>query len=116
MEDLHAVIRNAEEKEILYGATIKKGDLPLSYLFYVEDAVFVGEWSQFNARNIVRILRCFYLISGHKINIQKSKLFSIGVDYVELENMARVVGCGVSKIPFNYLRLPVGCNMAKINA
>ena len=116
MEGLHSVIQKAEEKSLFHGATIGKGELPLSHLFYTDDAVFGGEWSQSNARNIVRILRCFYLISGLKINIQKSKLFGIGVDCMELENMSRVVGCGVSKIPFNYLDLPVGCNMAKIDA
>jgi len=65
--------------------------------FYADDAVFVGEWSQSNARNIVRIIRCFYLISGLKINIQKSKLFGVGVDYVELENMLEWWDAGFRK-------------------
>ena len=62
------------------------------------------------------MVRCFYLIYGLKINIQQSKLFGVRVDYVELKNMARVLGCGVSNMPFNYLGLPVGYNMAKNDA
>ncbi|GJY46656.1 RNA-directed DNA polymerase, eukaryota [Tanacetum coccineum] len=50
----------------------------LSHLFYADDAVFIGEWSHSNLKGIMNILRCFSLLSGMSINIQKSHL--LGVD------------------------------------
>ena len=103
------VIQKAEEKRLFHEATIGKGELPLSHLFYVDDAVFIGEWSQSNARNTIHILRCFYLIFGLKINIQKSKLIGIGVDCLELENMAGwwVVGFRKYRLITSVCRLEV---------
>nr|GFA76133.1 RNA-directed DNA polymerase, eukaryota [Tanacetum cinerariifolium] len=36
--------------------------LTLSYLFYADDAVFIGEWSQANLKGIMHILRCFSIL------------------------------------------------------
>nr|GEU67726.1 RNA-directed DNA polymerase, eukaryota [Tanacetum cinerariifolium] len=38
-----------------------------------------GEWSDTNLRGIINILKCFFLASGLKINIQKSQLLGVGV-------------------------------------
>ncbi|GKB74270.1 hypothetical protein Tco_0935682 [Tanacetum coccineum] len=44
----------------------------ISHLFYADDAMFIGEWSEQNLHNIVKVLNCFHLASGLKINIAKS--------------------------------------------
>ncbi|GKB23691.1 abscisic acid receptor PYL4-like protein [Tanacetum coccineum] len=38
--------------------------ITLSHLFYADDAVFIGEWSQANLKGIMHILQCFSLLSG----------------------------------------------------
>ncbi|GJX84670.1 hypothetical protein Tco_0335444 [Tanacetum coccineum] len=46
--------------------------------FIKDDAVFIGKWDKANVITIVNMLKCFYLASGLKINIQKSKIMGIG--------------------------------------
>nr|GEX76546.1 RNA-directed DNA polymerase, eukaryota [Tanacetum cinerariifolium] len=56
-----------------------QGSVILSHLFYADDAVFIGEWSDSNLDNMLRILNCFYLASGLRINVSKSQVLGIGV-------------------------------------
>lgn len=78
---------------------------------YADDVIFFGEWSWANAQNLISMLRCFYLISGLKINVHKSKVLGVGVSDDEVSQMAHIIGCGISKFPFKYLGVPVCCNM-----
>ncbi|GJT48765.1 RNA-directed DNA polymerase, eukaryota [Tanacetum coccineum] len=71
--------------------------LTLSHLFYTDDAVFIGTWDKANVITIVHMLNCFFLASGLKINIQKSKLISA----------ANIIGCNTFSTPFNYLGVKV---------
>ncbi|GJT62359.1 RNA-directed DNA polymerase, eukaryota [Tanacetum coccineum] len=50
-----------------------------------DDAVFVGEWNISNIKTIVRVLKCFFMASGLKINLSKSKLSGIGVSKKEVD-------------------------------
>nr|KAJ0218832.1 hypothetical protein LSAT_V11C300154990 [Lactuca sativa] len=86
----------------------------ISHLQYADDAIFLGSWSIQNAKNLVRILRCFELSSGLKVNITKSKLFEIGVREVELEYLSRSVNCSIGNLPFIYLGMPVGASMSRV--
>nr|GEY24170.1 RNA-directed DNA polymerase, eukaryota [Tanacetum cinerariifolium] len=56
-----------------------QGSMVISHLFYADDAVFIGECFDSNLDNIVKILKCFFLASGLKINIQKSQVLGVGV-------------------------------------
>ncbi|GJT76643.1 retrovirus-related pol polyprotein from transposon TNT 1-94 [Tanacetum coccineum] len=84
-------------------ASIGEGNLDISYLFYADDAIIVGEWSQHNAHNLICMLRCFYLVFGLKINVHKSKLIGVSVSDENFIDMAMVLGCGVTKMPMTYL-------------
>ncbi|GKA65152.1 hypothetical protein Tco_0764859 [Tanacetum coccineum] len=66
------------EAEIFKGYKIDPSTT-LSHLFYADDAVFIGEWSHSNLKGIMNILRCFSLLSGMSINIQKSHLLGVGI-------------------------------------
>lgn len=59
------------------------------------------------------MLRCFYLISGLKINVLKSKVLGVGVTDDEISHMAHIIGCGTSMCPFKYFGVPVGCSMKR---
>ncbi|GKB30759.1 putative RNA-directed DNA polymerase [Tanacetum coccineum] len=66
-----------------------------------------------NARNLSRIFTCFHLASGLKANFNKSKLFGIGVNTIELNSLASTIGCQASQFPCMYLGLPVGAKMSR---
>ncbi|GKC79253.1 hypothetical protein Tco_1130027 [Tanacetum coccineum] len=62
------------------------------------------------------ILKCFEEVSRLRINYNKSRLYGIGVNNSELEDMVRWMGCDIGEFPFTYLGLPIGENMRRVNA
>nr|GEY95876.1 RNA-directed DNA polymerase, eukaryota [Tanacetum cinerariifolium] len=88
----------------------------LSYLFYADDAVFIGEWSRGNLTGIMHTLRCFSLLSGLSINIKKSQLLGVGIPDSHVLEAATLIGCSVLHTPFKYLGIMVGENMSSIRA
>lgn len=68
----------------------------ISLLQYADDALFLGRWSFHNAKNLVRILCCFHDVSGLKINLYKSRLYGVGVEFSEVEEIARCIKCAPS--------------------
>ena len=58
-------------------------------------------------------LRCFYLISGLKINVNKSNILGVGVPDEYVYNLANSIGRGVASFPMKYLGILVRCNMAR---
>ncbi|XP_022023674.1 uncharacterized protein LOC110923928 [Helianthus annuus] len=115
MEALSCMINCACDKSILKGIGTPNGGPVISRLFYADDALIIGDWSVSNVRNMTRILRCFFLVSGLQINYNKSKLFGVGVDHVAIEHFAEFIGCSSDSLPFSYLGLPVGANMSIIS-
>ncbi|GKA33409.1 RNA-directed DNA polymerase, eukaryota, reverse transcriptase zinc-binding domain protein [Tanacetum coccineum] len=113
MEGLHALTRKAEVLGLFKGASIGQDNMCISHPMYADDVIFFGEWSWVNAHNLISMLRCFYLISGLKINIQKSNVLGIGVTDDEVSYLANIIGCGASQFPMKYLGVPVGCSMTR---
>nr|GFA20218.1 RNA-directed DNA polymerase, eukaryota, reverse transcriptase zinc-binding domain protein [Tanacetum cinerariifolium] len=90
--------------------------LTVSHLFYADDAVFIGEWSHENLVNLVRILKCFHLASGLKINLLKNHVLGTGVSDVDVSYGASMIGCDIMHTPFKYLGVLVGSPMSRISA
>lgn len=61
--------------------------------------------------NLARILRCFHIVSGLKVNFSKSKVYGPCVLDRDVERGANILGCEVGVLPFKYLGGPVGANM-----
>ncbi|GJW59893.1 RNA-directed DNA polymerase, eukaryota, reverse transcriptase zinc-binding domain protein [Tanacetum coccineum] len=91
-------------------------NLSLSHLFFADDALFIGDWSSNNIKCLVAILDCFHKVSGLKINYHKSKLFGVGVSPNEISALAATTGCSPLASSFNYLGLPVDCNMSRVKS
>nr|GEV74363.1 putative zinc finger, CCHC-type [Tanacetum cinerariifolium] len=60
----------------------------ISHLFYADDAIFMGQWSQCNIDTIIRVLDVFYRASGLRINMNKSNLMGISVDSNKVKHAA----------------------------
>ncbi|KAJ0680602.1 putative RNA-directed DNA polymerase [Helianthus annuus] len=115
MEALSCMINCARENGSIKGIPTPNNGPILTHLFYADDAILVGEWSKIEVLNIVRILRCFHVCSGLKINLDKSNMYGVGVGWDEIGVMANEVGCNPDSIPFKYLGLNVGANMNRIS-
>ncbi|GKE67684.1 hypothetical protein Tco_1521845, partial [Tanacetum coccineum] len=76
----------------------------------------VGKWDINNIKTIVNVLKCFFLASGLKINLRKSKLTRIGVSKDQVDLAASLVGCSTFYPPFHYLGVKVGASMSRLNS
>ncbi|GKB26721.1 RNA-directed DNA polymerase, eukaryota [Tanacetum coccineum] len=73
MESLHLSFTRVINAGLFKGIKINPS-FYFSHLFYADDAVFVGDWNVSNIKSVVKVLKCFHLASGLKINLHKSKL------------------------------------------
>ncbi|GJY74257.1 RNA-directed DNA polymerase, eukaryota [Tanacetum coccineum] len=91
MESLHLSMIRASSNGLFRGLCLN-GSLSVSHLFYADDAMFIGEWSQANLENVIKMLQCFQAASGLSINIQKSNLLGVGVGRSEIDQAADNIG------------------------
>ncbi|XP_021995541.1 uncharacterized protein LOC110892698 [Helianthus annuus] len=115
MEALHIMMERAKYTNAFIGVKLPNEGPYLTHMLFADDAIFVGEWEVENVKNLKRILRLFYLISGLKVNPRKSQLHGVGVSDGEIDNMASTFRCKAGKFPFSYLGLKVGANMNRIS-
>ncbi|XP_023733277.1 uncharacterized protein LOC111881111 [Lactuca sativa] len=111
MEGLNIAMKSTCDKGIFQGLKIPKSNNMVSHLFYADIALFIGEWTENNIKNLARILRCLHISSGLKVNFHKSKVFEVGSSLHETSRMAAPLGCQPASLPFTYLGVPVGANM-----
>ncbi|GJQ98326.1 putative RNA-directed DNA polymerase, eukaryota, reverse transcriptase zinc-binding domain protein [Tanacetum coccineum] len=78
-------LRQARDKNMYKGIEVVKDKVYMSHLQFVDDALFFGEWSLHNAKVLSRILSCFHLESGIKVNLNKRGL---GVGSLRTRNQA----------------------------
>ncbi|GJT94979.1 RNA-directed DNA polymerase, eukaryota [Tanacetum coccineum] len=100
MECLHMLISRAIHSSQLHGLQIGNGDVTVSHLFYADDAIFLKDWNARNVLNIVLLLQYFFLVSCLKINFAKCRLMGVGVPIGKINEMANIIGCEASTIPF----------------
>nr|GEV63010.1 RNA-directed DNA polymerase, eukaryota [Tanacetum cinerariifolium] len=115
MKSLHLSFSIVVKTCIFKGIKIDNA-VTIFHLFYADDAVFIGEWSDDNLNRIMHVLYCFSLASGLKINVKKSHLLGVGISHAITSATAMKLGCSVMKTPFKYLGVMLGGNMSRINA
>nr|GEW77770.1 RNA-directed DNA polymerase, eukaryota [Tanacetum cinerariifolium] len=115
MESLYLSFSRVVDAGIFKGIKIDNS-IMISHLYYVDDVVFVGEWSDDNLSSIMHVLHCFSLASGLKINVKKSHLLVVGISNDLIVAVASTLGCSIKKTPFKYLGVTVGGNMSNISA
>ncbi|GJZ54888.1 hypothetical protein Tco_0610081 [Tanacetum coccineum] len=71
---LHVSIQDVKSKGIFEGVNVGSNGINISHLQFSDDALIMGTWSIDNAKNLCRILRCFYMASGLKVNFSKNSL------------------------------------------
>ncbi|KAJ9560212.1 hypothetical protein OSB04_005372 [Centaurea solstitialis] len=111
VEGLTVALKEAQQASLVRGVRINNLEEEISLFQFADDAIFLGEWSLQNAKSLLRVLKCFEVCSGLKINLGKSRLSGVSVSKEEVILMANKLDCKADSIPFRYLGLPVGGNM-----
>nr|GEW90316.1 putative RNA-directed DNA polymerase, eukaryota, reverse transcriptase zinc-binding domain protein [Tanacetum cinerariifolium] len=115
MESLHLSFSRAVDEGVFKGVQLN-GSLSISHVFYADDVMFIGEWSDANLKGVNNILQCFFLASGLKINIYKSQELGVGIlRNIEIEAAASL-GYGFMLNQFRYLCVMVGNCMSRHQA
>lgn len=115
MESLHLSVQWVVDAGLFKGISICSS-LKLSHLFYADDAIFMGQWSETNINTIVKVLDCFHQASGLRINIHKIKIMGLSVSNDKVTQAAAKIGCASFKTPFWYLGTKVGGAMSRIKS
>ncbi|GKE18935.1 RNA-directed DNA polymerase, eukaryota [Tanacetum coccineum] len=115
MESLHLSFQKLVNEDLFKGISIGSS-LKLSHLFYADDVIFMGQWSDSNISTIVHALKCFHRASGLRIYMHKSKLLGVAVDDEKVQRAANKLGCSSLKSPFSYLGIKIYNLMSRIKS
>jgi hypothetical protein len=85
-----------------------QGAVTVSHLQFADDTLLLGVKSWANVRALRAVLVLFELMSGLKVNFNKSMLVGVNISESWLHEAASALHCRVGKIPFLYLGLPIG--------
>ncbi|GJU77074.1 putative RNA-directed DNA polymerase, eukaryota, reverse transcriptase zinc-binding domain protein [Tanacetum coccineum] len=110
-EALQVTVLEACNVGLYNGVSLTSNGANISFLQYANVALFYGEWSRWNAKNLIHILKCFELRSGLKVNLAKSIILGVGVPINVVHEVFASLGCAHDSLPFIYLGLSVGRKM-----
>ncbi|GKV33811.1 hypothetical protein SLEP1_g42265 [Rubroshorea leprosula] len=100
--------QNAVAEGMLHGIEIGKKGMTVSLLQFADDTIIMGRVDAENIRMVKGVLRWFELMSGLRINFNKSSIYGYNVSEGWLKGSAGMLRCGVGRAPFLYLGLPIG--------
>ncbi|KAK3206947.1 hypothetical protein Dsin_020993 [Dipteronia sinensis] len=113
IEALNQLLVKATSQNLLEGARFGLNGEHITHLQFTDDTIVFLKPKIEYLINLKRILRCFEMISGLRINFQKSYIARV-VKLGMMENeWADSLRCKVTNLPICYLRLPLGANPNK---
>ncbi|GKC53887.1 putative RNA-directed DNA polymerase, eukaryota, reverse transcriptase zinc-binding domain protein [Tanacetum coccineum] len=113
IEALNVALLQARSNNIFHGTKVEKDNIHISHIQFVDDALIIGEWSLRNAMNLSRILTCFHLALGLKVNYNKIKLNGIDVTSIELNSLASAICCLPYHFSCTYLGFPISAKTSR---
>ena len=79
----------------------------VSHMLYADDTLLFCGADQEQLAHLSWLLMWLEIISGLRVNLNKSKIISIG-SIAEVESLAFELGCEVGALPSSYYGLPLG--------
>ncbi|CAL5417428.1 unnamed protein product [Camellia sinensis] len=112
-EGLNILLSRAKELGQIKGATVGSNGLRVTHLQFADDTILFCDANRVKVTNIKRILSCFEIASGLKINYHKSVICGVEVDEEPVQEFASSLNCLHQKLPLKYLGLPLGANPSR---
>ncbi|XP_050221220.1 uncharacterized protein LOC126671491 [Mercurialis annua] len=113
VEGLKALFESAKSKGLLEGVKLEGYSESISLLQFADDTLLFIPNNEVMLRNTLRILRCFELISGLKINFHKSSMVGVNVSNSSLQNASMLFNYKLESLPMTYLGLPLSIKPIK---
>lgn len=111
-EVLHSMLTQAANKGIFQGIRLNKNMEQITHLQFADDTVIFLDGSIQSAIGIKRVLQCFQLMSGLKINFDKSELFFKSSNAEQMD-LCNILNCKQGLWPMKYLGVPIGTSSKK---
>ncbi|XP_028099924.1 uncharacterized protein LOC114299400 [Camellia sinensis] len=107
-EGLNILLGRALQLGLIREVVVGSNDLVITHLQYADDTILFceAEWGEIG--NVKRILRCFEMLSGLKINYHKSVVCGIGISEDLTKGFADKLNCLHLNLPLKYLGMPLG--------
>ncbi|XP_063941514.1 uncharacterized protein LOC135149664 [Daucus carota subsp. sativus] len=112
-EVLNSLMDKAASTGIFKGFSFGEDSKEITHLQYADDTIVFLDGTVDSARGVKKVLQCFQVLTGLKINYCKSEIFSASLSGVSLKVCADILGCQIGKWPMTYLGMPVGCSSRK---
>ncbi|XP_039036774.1 uncharacterized protein LOC120173768 [Hibiscus syriacus] len=98
-EGLSSIISKAASLGFFDGISIGQENLTITLLQFADDLIiFCGDGIT-QVQNTKRLLRCFKLAFGLKLNLKKSTLLGVNVDEAVILSWSRLLNCLMSSLP-----------------
>ena len=107
-EALSILFHKAESLNLFNEIKVGNGEVLVSHLQYADDTIIFIKLVVDQLLNVERVLHCFQIMSGLKVNFHKSSLIGIDIDHHILEGWADAISCKTKKLASTYLGLPLG--------
>lgn len=107
-EGLHILLSRAQALGLVQGVKVGPNGVILSHLQFADDSLLFCAAEIDDVRNLKRVLRCFKVLSGLRINYHKSVVCGVGVPDENMAAFASILNCKVKALPISYLGLPLG--------
>ncbi|KAL7195827.1 hypothetical protein ACSBR1_035959 [Camellia fascicularis] len=111
VEGLNLLLARAKDLGLIKGVSVGHSEIQLTHLQFADDTLLFCEAEEAEVVTIKRILRCFQIVSGLKINFHKSVLCGVGIEEALAQVFASKLNCQCQKLPIKYLGLPLGANI-----
>ena len=82
----------------------------VSHLQFANDTIFFSSTREEDMMTLKSVLLVFGLISGLKVNLDKSNIYGINLEQNHLSRLVEMLDCKASGWPIFYLGLPLGWN------
>ena len=109
MEAFSRLLNRAVDGNYLSGSKISERDgvgRIISHLLYANDTLLFCGANKDQLKFLSWILMWFEVLSGLRINLNKSEILPVG-SMDNVQELAVELGCGIGSLPFSYLGLPL---------
>ncbi|GMP83957.1 hypothetical protein CsSME_00037684 [Camellia sinensis var. sinensis] len=110
---LNLLLTRAKNLGLVKGITIGFNGINISHLQFADDTIIFCETEWPEVLIVKRILKCFEIISGLRINFHKSVICGIGIPDDIVQTFASRLNCTYQKLPLKYLGMPLGANPSR---
>lgn len=110
---LNSLIKKARALGLIQGIQLGNGEEHITHLQYADDTIIFLQDDLGSVCTIKRILQSFQLLSGLKINYNKSMLYSCSQEDSKIEALFQILGCSRGSWPLNFLGDQIGLSSRK---